>query len=175
MFKGYALFATTDVLEALFAAGPTPQRCPGRAPGTGLGGGGRSDTVRPAGGRGLTAGNPFRPQVDRSVEIRLLDLTSRVELTAFDEPGFHDAMLRARDRGLFSASQVVSSMLDCMTGAAGIVSAAVVVGLLQPVLLAPLVIAELPGGWAAVRSARNPVPGQLRARRQPPPSGSCRT
>ena len=32
------------------------------------------------------------------VEIRLLDLTSRVELPAFDDAAFQDAMLRARDR-----------------------------------------------------------------------------
>ena len=153
VFTGYALFATTGVLEALFAAGPTPQRVRAALPSLAL----VAAAVAVRSGLQAAAGwaqARLRPQVDRSVEIRLLDLTSRVELDAFDEPGFHDAMLRARDRGLFSASQVVSSMLNCVTGAAGIVSAAVVVGLLQPVLLALLVIAELPGGWAAVRSAR---------------------
>jgi ATP-binding cassette subfamily B protein/ATP-binding cassette subfamily C protein len=88
------------------------------------------------------------------VEIRLLDLTTRVELAAFDDAGFHDAMQRARDRGLYSAPQVVSSVLDCLTGAVGIASAATVVGVLNPILLALLMAAELPGGWAAVRSAR---------------------
>jgi hypothetical protein len=41
-----------------------------------------------------------------------------------------------------------------LTGAVGIASAAVVVSVLNPILLAVLVAAELPGGWAAVRSAR---------------------
>ncbi len=45
-------------------------------------------------------------------------------------------------------------MLDCVTGIAGIVSAALVVAVLQPLLLVLLVLAELPGGWAAVRAAR---------------------
>jgi ATP-binding cassette, subfamily B, bacterial len=41
-----------------------------------------------------------------------------------------------------------------VTGVTGIASAAMVVGLLNPVLLVLLVIVELPGGWAAVRTAR---------------------
>jgi ATP-binding cassette, subfamily B, bacterial len=92
--------------------------------------------------------------VDRVVEIRLLDLTTQVELAAFDDAEFYDAMQRARDRGLYSAPQVVTNVLDCVTGAAGIVSAALVVAVLQPILLVLLPLAELPGGWAAVRAAR---------------------
>jgi hypothetical protein len=63
-------------------------------------------------------------------------------------------MQRARDRGLYAAPQVVTNVLDCVTGAAGIASAASVVAVLHPILLVLLVIAELPGGWAAVRAAR---------------------
>src|SRR5258705_672264 len=63
-------------------------------------------------------------------------------------------MQRARDRGLYSAPQVVTNVLDWVTGVAGIVSAALVVAVLQPVLLVLLLLAELPGGWAAVRAAR---------------------
>src|SRR6266702_831294 len=96
----------------------------------------------------------LHPQVDRVVEIRLLDLTTRVELAAFDDAEFYDAMQRARDRGLYSAPQVVANVLDCVTGAVGIVSAALVVAVLQPILLVLLLLAELPGGWAAVRPAR---------------------
>jgi ATP-binding cassette, subfamily B, bacterial len=92
--------------------------------------------------------------VDRVVEIRLLDLTTQVELAAFDDAEFYDAMQRARDRGTFAASMVVTNVLDCVTGAAGIVSAALVVAVLQPVLLVLLLLAELPEGWAAVRAAR---------------------
>jgi ATP-binding cassette, subfamily B, bacterial len=88
------------------------------------------------------------------VEIRLFELTTRVELSAFDDAAFHDAMLRARDRGMYSAAQVVQTVLNCLTGAVGIVAAAVVVAVLNPILLGLLVAAELPGGWAAVRSAR---------------------
>ena len=153
VFTGLALFTTTGVLEALFAAGPTPQRVRAALPSLAL----VAFSVAMRSGLQAVAGwaqSRLRPQVDRVVEMRLLDLTTRVELAAFDDAAFHDAMLRARDRGLFSAPQVVSNVLTCVTGAVGIASAAVVVGLLNPILLALLVVAELPGGWAAIRTAR---------------------
>jgi ATP-binding cassette subfamily B protein len=148
-----ALLATTSVLQALFAAGPTPHRVRAAIPSLAL------VAVAVAVRSGLQAAAGWaqarlHSQVDRVVEIRLFDLTTRVELAAFDDAEFHNAMLRARNRGLYSAPQVVATVIDCVTGATGIASAAVVVGVLNPVLLALLVVAELPGGWAAVRTAR---------------------
>jgi hypothetical protein len=92
--------------------------------------------------------------VDRVVEIRLLDLATRVELAAFDDATFYDAMQRARDRGLFAAPMVVSSVLDCVTGVAGIVSAALVVAVLQA---------------RHVHPPRRRAPGADRGQRRDPP------
>jgi len=153
VLTGFALLATNGVLEALFAAGPTPQRVRAALPSLVL----VAAVVAARAGLQAAAGwaqSRLRPQVDRVVEIRLLDLTTQVELAAYDDAEFYDAMQRARDRGLYSAPQVVTNVLDCVTGAAGIVSAALVVAVLQPVLLVLLLLAELPGGWAAVRAAR---------------------
>jgi ATP-binding cassette subfamily B protein/ATP-binding cassette subfamily C protein len=61
---------------------------------------------------------------------------------------------RARDRGLYSAAQVVNNVINWMTAFVGIAAAATVVGVLNPILLAMLLAAQLPGAWAAVRSAR---------------------
>jgi ATP-binding cassette, subfamily B, bacterial len=153
VLTGFALLATTGVLEALFAAGPTPHRVRAALPSLVL------VAAATAGRAGLQAAagwaqSRLSPQVDRVVEIRLLDLTTQVELAAFDDAEFYDAMQRARDRGTIAASQVVTNVLDCVTGVAGIVSAALVVALLQPILLLLLLLAELPGGWAAIRAAR---------------------
>ena len=52
-------------------------------------------------------------------------------------------MQRARDRGLYSASQVVADVINCVTGAVGIASAAVVITVLNPALLGLLLVAEL--------------------------------
>jgi ATP-binding cassette subfamily B protein/ATP-binding cassette subfamily C protein len=153
VLTGFALLATTGVLEALFTEGPTPERVRAALPSLILVAGavaGRAGLQAAAG----WAQARLHPQVDRMVEIRLLDLTTRVELAAFDDAAFYDAMQRARDRGLYSAPQVVTNVLNCVTGVAGIVSAALVLAVLQPILLVLLLLAELPGGWAAVRSAR---------------------
>ncbi len=152
-FTGYALLATTGVLQALFASGPTPHRVKAAIPSLLL----VSASVAARSGLQAAAGwaeARLGPQVDRVVELRLFELTTQIELAAFDDSDFHDMMKRARDRGVYSAPQVVTEVINCVTGVTGIVSAGVVVGLLNPVLLALLVIAELPGGWAAVRSAR---------------------
>jgi ATP-binding cassette subfamily B protein len=153
VFGGYALFATTGVLQALFTAGPTPQRVRAALPSlilvavaTAL----RSGVATAAG----WAQSRLEPQVDQVVEVQLYDLTSQVELAAFDDPDFHDRMQRARDRGVNSASALVNDVINFVTAFAGLASAAVVVGVLQPVLLAVLLLAQLPGAWSAVRAAR---------------------
>ena len=114
VLTGFALLATTGVLEALFAAGPTPERVKAALPSLIL------VALAVAGRAGLQAAagwaqSRLHPQVDRVVEIRLLDLTTQVELAAFVDAEFYDAMQRARDRGLYSASQVVTNALDCVT------------------------------------------------------------
>jgi ATP-binding cassette subfamily B protein/ATP-binding cassette subfamily C protein len=153
VFGGYALFATTGVLQALFAGGPTPQRVRAALPSlilVAVSTAARSAVATAAG----WAQSRLEPQVTQVVEMRLYDLTSQVELAAFDDSDFHDRMQRARDRGMYAAAQLVNDVINFMTAFAGLASAAVVVGLLQPVLLAVLLLAQLPGAWAAVRSAR---------------------
>src|ERR1700736_2237587 len=95
ILTGFALLATTGVLEALFAAGPTPQRVRAALPSLVL----VAVAVAARGGLQAAAGwaqARLHPQVDRVVEIRLLDLTTRVELAAFDMAGFYAGMRGAR-------------------------------------------------------------------------------
>jgi ATP-binding cassette subfamily B protein len=150
---GYALYATTGVLEALFAAGPTPHRVRAALPSlivVAVATAARSGIAAAAG----WAQARLEPMVDQLVEVRLYDLTSQVELAAFDDPDFHDHMQRAQTRGLISASQLVNNVINCVTAFAGLGSAAVVVGVLSPILLLVVLLAQLPGAWAAIRSAR---------------------
>jgi len=153
VFTAFALFATTGVLEALFAGGPTPQRLRAALPSLIL----VAAATATRAGLSAAAGwaqSRLEPQVDQAVEVRLFDLTSQVELAAFDDSDFHDRMQRARDRGMYAASRVVNNVIDCLTAFASITAAAVVVGVLQPILLVVLLLAQLPEAWAAVRSAR---------------------
>jgi ATP-binding cassette subfamily B protein/ATP-binding cassette subfamily C protein len=153
VFSGYALFATTGVLQALFAGGPTPHRVWAALPSLLLVA--LSTAIRSAIQTVASwAQSRLEPQVDQAVAMRLYGLTTRVDLAAYDDPDFHDRLERARDRGLFAAWQVVNNMINWLTAFSSMAAAAVVVGVLQPVLLLVLLLAQLPGAWSAIRSAR---------------------
>src|SRR3984885_14059502 len=90
IFTGYALLATTGVLQALFAAGPTPHRVRAAVPSLIL------VAVATAARAGLQsaagwAQSRLEPQVDRVVGVRLVDLTSQVELAAVEDARFNAA------------------------------------------------------------------------------------
>ncbi|MGI5155036.1 ABC transporter ATP-binding protein [Microbispora sp. CA-102843] len=153
VFTAFGLLATTGVLTALFQAGPTPERVRAALPSLLLVG--LAATARTA----LQAGagwaqSRLEPQVSRITEERLYTLTSRVDLVCFDDPEFHDALQRARMRGMQMAEMVVSTAIDALSGLVGIVAAAGVLGVLHPVLLPLLLLAVVPDAWAAVRAAR---------------------
>jgi ATP-binding cassette subfamily B protein/ATP-binding cassette subfamily C protein len=153
VLTGLGLLATTGVLQALFAAGPTPGRVRAAAPALAL----VAAAVAARKGLSIAAGwaqGRLTPLVEIAVERRLLALTTRVELAAFDDPGFNDAMQRARDRGVLAAPQVVDATVNVITGAAGLAAAAGILGVLHPVLLPLLIVSALPEGWASVRAAR---------------------
>lgn len=149
----FGLLATTGVLEALFRSGPTPDRVRDALPALALVAAAaalRTTTQAVAG----WAQSRLDPQVSRISEERLYGLTSRVELIAYDDPDFHDALQRARARGVATADAVVMSAINVMTALVGLVAVAGVLGVLHPVLLPLLLLAVLPDAWAAVRSAR---------------------
>ncbi|GHH70305.1 multidrug ABC transporter permease [Streptosporangium violaceochromogenes] len=152
-FTAFGLLATTGVLSALFAAGPTPERVMAALPGLILVGVAAALRTLVQAGAGW-AQSRLAPQVSRIAEERLYGLTSQVGLAAFDDPAFHDALQRARSRGVSMADEVVGTAINVMTAIIGIAAAAGVLGVLHPVLLPLLVLAVLPDAWAAVRSAR---------------------
>ncbi|MFJ2031862.1 ABC transporter ATP-binding protein [Streptosporangium sp. NPDC087985] len=153
VFTAFGLLATTGVLSALFEAGPTPERVVAALPSLLLvGAAGTLRTLMQAGAG--WAQSRLDPQVSRIAEERLYGLTSQVGLAAFDDPDFHDALQRARSRGVAMADVVVGTTINVLTAIIGIIAAAGVLGVLHPVLVPLLVLAVLPDAWAAIRSAR---------------------
>ncbi|MBO2453247.1 ABC transporter ATP-binding protein [Actinomadura barringtoniae] len=152
-FTAFGLLATTGVLTALFAAGPTPDRVRAALP----------SLVVVAGAAALRAGlqaiagwaqSRLEPQVERLVELRLYELTTAVHLAALDDSDFLDDLQRAQSRGMASAPRVVQTAVDVLTGAVGVIAAALTLGVLHPLLLPLLLLTAVPRGWASVRSAR---------------------
>ncbi|WP_084960133.1 ABC transporter ATP-binding protein [Thermoactinospora rubra] len=153
VFTAFGLLATTGVLEALFREGPTPERVRAALPSLALVAGAaalRTTTQAVAG----WAQSRLDPQIARLAEERLYGLTSRVDLVSYDDHDFHDALQRARLRGVDVADVVVSSTINVVTAFVGLAAVAGVLSVLHPVLLPLLVLAVLPDAWAAVRTAR---------------------
>nr|MDT0662159.1 ABC transporter ATP-binding protein [Micromonospora sp. DSM 115978] len=156
-----SLVNVVGVLDGLLAAGPTPDRIRAAVPSLLVVVG--AATLRGVLGTAATAAQGrLSPQVSRAAELRLLELTTRVDLATFDDAEWRDAMHRARDRGIDATQRVVDNAIDLGTALVGLIASASVLAVLHPVLLPLLVVAVLPNGWAAVRSARMGYRSQLR-------------
>ncbi|MFI7642361.1 ABC transporter ATP-binding protein [Nonomuraea sp. NPDC049400] len=153
VFTAFGLLATTGVLTALFTAGPTLGRVQAALPSLALVAAAAAMRATLQAGAGW-AQSRLNPQISRLSEEELYRQTSEVPLVAFDDPDFHDALERATSRGMYVASTVVTSAIDVLTAAIGLIAVAGVLGVLHPVLLPLLVLAVLPDAWAAVRAAR---------------------
>jgi ATP-binding cassette subfamily B protein len=155
------LISVVGVLDGLLRAGPTPERVRAAVPSLLL-------LILALGVRGLLASaataahGRLSPMVHEAAEMRLLDLTTRVDLATFDDPGWRDAMQRARDRGISAAQQVVDHGIEVLTHLVGLIAAASVLVVLHPALLPMLVLAVAPTAWAAVRSAKLGYRSKLR-------------
>jgi ATP-binding cassette, subfamily B, bacterial len=147
------LISVVGVFDGLLQAGPTPERVRAAVPSLVLFV--VAVTVRGALASAASAANGrLSPKVYQAAQMRLLGLTTRVDLSTFDDPDWRDAMERARDRGISAAEQLVDRAIELVTNVIGLVAAAGVLAVLHPVLLPLLVLSVVPIGWAAVRSAR---------------------
>ncbi|MEU1967382.1 ABC transporter ATP-binding protein [Micromonospora sediminicola] len=147
------LLATTGVLQQLFAAGPTPGRIRAALPALAL----AAAAVTARGALTIAAGwaqARLIPQINYTVERRLFETTSVVELAAFDDAGFAEEMDRARDRGLIEAGALVNDTVNLVTGVVGVVATAAAVTIIHPLLLPCLLVAAAPEAVTAVRMAR---------------------
>lgn len=155
------LISVVGVFEGLLQAGPTPERVRAAVPSLLL-------LVVTLAARGLltsaatAAHGRLSPMVYEAAEMRLLDLTTGVDLATFDDPKWRDAMERARDRGIPAAQQVVDVGIEVLTNLVGLAAAAGVLAVLHPIMLPLLALAALPTAWAAVRAARLGYRSQLR-------------
>lgn len=149
----FGLLATTRVLTELFAAGPTPDRVRAALPALLL----AAAAVVAKGGLTIAAGwaqARLVPQINYRVELRMFEVTTAVDLAAFDDAGFAEEMDRARDRGMREAASIVDHTVNLITGVVGVLATAAAVAVIQPILLPCLLLAAVPEAITAVRVAR---------------------
>ena len=167
VMASFGLLATQRVLVQLFASGPTPGRVAAALPALAVLA--AAGAVRA--GMGITTGyaqNGLTPRVNREVERALFEVTTAVRLEAFDADAFADDMERA-SRGTDSAIGLVQGVMNLLAGLAGLVAVIVAVVVIHPLLVAALLIATLPNGWASLRAGhqryRTYIAGSVRRRR----------
>ncbi|MEV6495143.1 ABC transporter ATP-binding protein, partial [Actinoplanes sp. NPDC051633] len=153
VLSAIGLISVVGVFDGLLREGATPERVRAAAPSLIL-------LVATLALRGLltsaaaTANGRLTPRVAEVAEMRLLRLTTEVELSTFDDPEWRDAMERARDKGIWAAQQMVNLGIELLTSLTGLIAAVSVLGALHPSLLPFLVCAVVPVGWATARGAQ---------------------
>ncbi|GII95803.1 ABC transporter ATP-binding protein [Sinosporangium siamense] len=149
----FGLVATNDALDSLLTGGPTAERLQQALPSLVL-----VVAALAAAGALRQAGDWLRarlaPAVDLLAESRLLEVAGRVELSAFDNPDFFDALERAQQRGARAASQIVEVAIKVVGSLVGLVAVVGTLAVLHPVLVPLILLAAVPRAWAAVRAAR---------------------
>ncbi|MFF4534129.1 ABC transporter ATP-binding protein [Streptomyces sp. NPDC001407] len=146
------LHATVGVLTPLLAGGATTDRLRAAVPSLILiGAAASARSVISA----LTVATTARigPKVDGIAEHRYLDAATRVPLAAYDDPAWCDQS-EAASRAAKDAHLMVDNLTTVLTTLMGLLAAAGVLSFLHPLLLPLLLLAVLPRGWAAVRTAR---------------------
>ncbi|MFJ8624002.1 ABC transporter ATP-binding protein [Kitasatospora sp. NPDC093550] len=96
----------------------------------------------------------LKPSVKRVAEDRLYQVTVHTDLSAFDDPSFHDAMSRARNHGVNHVGIALDRLLEILRAVLTLLAVAGVLSVLHPVLLPLLVLSALPTAWATLRTGR---------------------
>ncbi|MET9734586.1 ATP-binding cassette domain-containing protein [Streptomyces sp. NPDC006458] len=93
------------------------------------------------------------PKVAREADLQVLEAATAVELLAYEDPGFEDA-LEAADKGADATRELVMAAQALVAAVATLAGAGVYLAVLHPGLLPLLALAFGPRGWGAVRAAR---------------------
>ena len=82
--------------------------------------------------------------VARKAVDRVMDVSTRIDLLAFESPEFYDRLQRARAQGQFRALQTVNGLLGIVGASFAAISIVLALAALQPLLLPFVVIGYLP-------------------------------
>jgi ATP-binding cassette, subfamily B, bacterial len=93
--------------------------------------------------------------VGRRALERVLDVSTRIDLLAFESPDFYDQLTRARAQGQYRAFQIVSGFLGLIGSLVASVGLIIALAAMQPVLLPFVVVGYIPLWIVASRNTRD--------------------
>jgi ATP-binding cassette, subfamily B, bacterial len=93
--------------------------------------------------------------VGRRAIDRVLDVSTRIDLLAYESPDFYDRLQRARAQGQFRAVQTVQSLIGIVGALIGSVGLILALAALEPLLLPFVLIGYIPLWIVATRNTRD--------------------
>jgi ATP-binding cassette subfamily B protein len=93
--------------------------------------------------------------VGRRALDRVLEVSTRIDLLAFESPDFYDQLTRARAQGQYRAFQIVSGFLGLIGSLVASVGLIIALAALQPILLPFVVVGYIPLWIVASRNTRD--------------------
>ncbi|HEX2292951.1 MAG TPA: hypothetical protein VHH55_06540, partial [Gaiellaceae bacterium] len=93
--------------------------------------------------------------VGRRAIDRVLDVSTRIDLLAYESPDFYDRLQRARAQGQFRAVQTVQSLIGIVGALIGSVGLVLALAALEPLLLPFVLIGYIPLWIVASRNTRD--------------------
>ena len=93
--------------------------------------------------------------VGRKAFDRVLDVATRIDLLAFEEPDFYDRLARARAQGMFRSLQTVNGLLGLVGASVAAVGILAALTALQPLLLPLVAFGYIPLWIVAARNTRD--------------------
>ena len=93
--------------------------------------------------------------VGRRALDRVLDVSTRVDLLAFESPDFYDQLTRARAQGQFRSFQIVNGFLGLVGGVVASLGILVALATLQPLLLPFVAVGYVPLWIVASRNTQD--------------------
>lgn len=82
--------------------------------------------------------------VGRKAVDRVMDVSTRIDLLAFESPDFYDRLQRARSQGQFRALQTVNGLLGMVGAAVASIGIVAALATLQPLLLPFILVGYVP-------------------------------
>jgi ATP-binding cassette subfamily B protein len=93
--------------------------------------------------------------VGRRAVDRVMDVSTKIDLLAFESPDFYDRLQRARAQGQFRALQTVNGLLGIVGSSVAAISIVVALAALQPLLLPFVIVGYLPLWVVATLNTRD--------------------
>ncbi|NUT37730.1 MAG: ABC transporter ATP-binding protein [Hamadaea sp.] len=145
------LLTTQRVLMEVFAQGPTPERVAAALPALIV----LAVVTAVRAALGIASGwtqSRLEPRLRAEAERAMFEATTRVDLAAYDEDGFSDALELASGRGVDAVWSVVRNTINLLAGVIGVIAAGAALAVLHPLLPVALLTASVPQTWAALRA-----------------------